>query len=101
MQAACQTLRLSQGDSFGFAAVGKLLMENAGFKAEIIEAEGTDGTHWWNLIDLGEGWYHMDATVQDEENRLFYLTDEDLMAYSLSHGNTHDYDHEKYPGVVR
>ena len=48
-------------------------------------------------IDCGEGWRHFDTTPRlDKSFKGFYLTDQELMAYSDAHYHSHNYDREIY-----
>ncbi len=100
-RAACEGITLRKGDSYVFAMTSRALLTGAGIKNMIIQAEGPQGTHWWNLVDLGDGWHHFDAVPLEDGQTVMYLTDEELMAISVLHGNIYNYDHTKYPDVVR
>ena len=100
-RAACEGITLRKGDSYVFAMTSRALLTGAGIKNMIIQAEGPQGTHWWNLVDLGDGWHHFDAVPLEDGQTVMYLTDEELMAISVLHGNIYNYDHTEYPDVVR
>ena len=56
--------------------------------------------HYWNLIDIGEGWHHFDTCRRVDGSTFFYKTDAELMAYSNSHDGTHNYDRSRYPDII-
>lgn len=62
-------------------------------------AEGSTDipTHFWSLVNIGEGWYHFDCTPRKDVSTFFYLTDAELEAYSSTHNGTHVYDKSLYP----
>ncbi len=100
-RAACEGMTLRKGDSYVFAMTSRALLTEAGIRNMVIQADSPQGTRWWNLVDLGDGWHHFDAAPLEDEETVLYLTDEELMAVSASHGSIYNYDHTKYPDVVR
>ena len=57
------------------------------------------GLDYWNLVDIGGGWYHFDATRRRDKSEFFYVNDETLMEYSRNHSGTHNYDVSAYPTI--
>ena len=47
------------------------------------------GLDYWNLVDVGDGWYHMDCTprANNYTDSFFLFTDEEMLAYSRKHKN--------------
>ncbi len=79
----------------------KCLLTRAGIKNMDIEKIPTPTTmHYWNLIDIGEGWHHFDTCRRVDGSTFFYKTDAELMAYSNSHDGTHNYDRSRYPDII-
>ena len=64
-----------------------------------------NGMHFWNLVDIGEGWRHFDTCRRADGSTFFYLTDAELMEYSEAHTapdypyGTHYYDRTLYPEI--
>jgi hypothetical protein len=58
-----------------------------------------DSMHYWNLIDIGDGWYHFDTTRRADGTTFFYWTDAQIKEYSDAHNGTHNYDRSKYPTI--
>lgn len=98
-RAAYEGLHDHEGDCYVFASAAKLLLTRAGITNMDIEKSTRYGNHYWNLIDLGDGWYHFDATPRLDHPRIVMWTDRELMRYSYVNGNTHDYDHNQYPNI--
>ncbi|SDB33928.1 Transglutaminase-like superfamily protein [Pseudobutyrivibrio sp. YE44] len=98
LKGAYDGLTNRHGDCYNYFAVGKALLTRAGIKNEDIEIIPTATRHhFWSVIDCGEGWRHFDCTPRhDKSFKGFYITDEDLMAYSNEHYRSHNYDREKY-----
>lgn len=98
LKGAYDGLKNRHGDCYNYFAVAKALLTRAGIKNEDIEIIPTATRHhYWNVIDCGEGWRHFDTTPRtDKTFKGFYITDEDLMAYSSEHYRSHNYDREVY-----
>ena len=98
LKGAYDGLKNRHGDCYNYFAVSKALLTRAGIKNEDIEIIPTATRHhYWNVIDCGEGWRHFDTTPRvDKSFKGFYLTDEELMAYSDMHYHSHNYDRQVY-----
>ncbi len=103
LQAAYQGMTYHKGDCYVFASVSKALLTCAGISNMDIEMiPRGDYRHYWNLVNIGEGWYHFDTTPRFGGGYDFcYVTDSYLMEYSNNNGGSHDYDHAAYPEVVQ
>lgn len=88
-----------QGDCYTYAMTAKCLLTRAGIKNIDIVKIPAKTNHYWNLIDIGEGWYHFDATRRADKSEFFYVDDASLMEYSNSHNGTHNYDPTLYPDI--
>lgn len=99
IQGAYRGLIEKRGDCYTYAMTSKCLLTQAGITNMDIEKIPAATRHYWNLIDIGEGWYHFDATRRKDGKYFFYTSDEDLMAYSRSHKDSHNYDPTKYPKI--
>ena len=98
LKGAYDGLKNRHGDCYNYYAVSKVLLTRAGIKNGDIEIIPTATRHhYWNVIDCGDGWRHFDTTPRtDKSFKGFYLTDDELMAYSAQHYRSHNYDREKY-----
>lgn len=90
-----------KGDCYTYAMTAKILLTRAGITNMDIERipEG-DMMHYWNLIDVGEGWKHFDTTRRADKTTFFYWDDASIKAYSDTHKGTHNYDRSKYPVIL-
>ena len=62
-----------RGDCYVHAAVTNMLLQKAGYSCMIVNA--TDNGHYWNLVNVGGSWRHLDSTPPDySKNGL--MTDE-------------------------
>lgn len=94
----------NSGDCYVFYAVARVLLEEAGIENKsVIKTDTTHAAHFWNLVNVGTGWYHFDSTpYKGSDDKLFMVTDEELEAFSQlklqSYGYlTHVYDESAYP----
>lgn len=98
--AAYNGLKKRQGDCYVYWATSKVLLTRANIKnMDIKKSDTTKSGHYWNLVDIGEGWYHFDTTPRKGGFDGFYLTDAALMKYSKAHSNSHIYDASLYPEI--
>lgn len=95
-----------RGDCYAYAMTAKCLLTRAGITNMDIERVRTEnGMHFWNLVDIGEGWHHFDTCRRADGSTFFYLTDAELMAYSNTHtaadypNGSHYYDRSLYPVI--
>lgn len=99
-------LILRKGDCYAYAMTAKCLLTRAGITNMDIERVPVGNSmHFWNLVDIGEGWHHFDTCRRADGSTFFYLTDAELMAYSEKHtasgypNGTHYYDRSLYPEI--
>ncbi|MCD8028029.1 MAG: hypothetical protein LUF02_05075, partial [Erysipelotrichaceae bacterium] len=89
------------GDCYVYWATSKVLLTRAGISnMDIKKTDTSVSGHYWSLVNIGEGWHHFDTTPRKGGFDGFYLTDEELMAYSESHNNSHIYDASLYPDIA-
>ena len=92
-----------RGDCFNYFACSKALLTRAGIPNVDVKREGGPTRHYWNLVDVGSGYYHFDACPHDNAYRIdsFMLTDAEVEEYTSWRGkNYYVYDHESCPVTV-
>lgn len=99
VRGAYEGLVQRQGDCFVYASTAKVLLTRAGITNMDIVKSQVNPSHYWNLVDVGDGWYHFDATPRKDKTVFFMWTDAQLKEYSESHKNTHIYDASLYPVI--
>ncbi len=99
IRAAYEGLAEGKGDCYVFACTMKVLLTRAGIPNMDIAKIPSRTEHYWNLVDLGEGWLHVDATPRKDHVSIFLWTDKELMSYSARNYRSHNYDHALYPEV--
>ncbi len=100
VKAAIQGLTLGSGDCFVYFSTAQELLTRASIPNKKIQK--SDGHHYWNLVDYGQGWYHFDTTPHKGDTvpySLFMLTDNQLKEYSEKNDNSHTWDATKYPST--
>ncbi|MBE6727734.1 MAG: hypothetical protein E7562_03700 [Ruminococcaceae bacterium] len=69
----------------GYSRAMQLLCQKVGIPCTLISGECEGTGHLWNLIDPGDGWYHLDVTWDDNDEtnqpyRLYFnLTTEEIL----------------------
>lgn len=100
LKAAYDGLTTGRGDCYTYANTSKLLLTQAGIANMDIAKIPAASNHVWNLVDIGDGWYHFDTCPRRGlTEKILMWTDEKLMEYSDSHNKSHNYDHSAYPEV--
>ncbi|MCM3748730.1 hypothetical protein M3223_15365 [Paenibacillus pasadenensis] len=93
---AYEALTLRSAVCQGYALLVYRMLNDAGIETRIVEGTVESGDHAWNLVRLGGGWYHLDATWDDplpdrgnEVSHKYYLLSDSEMA--KDHKWTKDY----------
>lgn len=93
---AYQGLRRRHGDCYTYFAVSQALLSRSGIPCiEVIRY--TDNDHYWNLVQLEDGWWHFDATPRSAGGYFCLWTDAQMAAYSARHGGCFAFDRALYP----
>ena len=98
-KAAYYGLVLHKGDCYSYCMTSKALLDVAGIKNMVIDTYPLRDIHFWNLVDIGEGWRHFDTTPRIGGGDFLYMDDATITAYSVTHGNSHIYDRTRFPGI--
>ncbi len=99
IRAAYEGLVDKKGDCYAYACAAKALLTRAGIPNLDIRRIPTSFEHYWNLVDVGEGWYHFDTTPRPDHPTIFLWTDAELMEYNAEHYGAFDYDPALYPEI--
>lgn len=96
--AAYQAFTERVGDCYNYFAAAKALYEVAGIEnVDVVKSDTSHSSHYWSLINLGDGWYHVDCTPRTNVGYFFMNTDAELEAYSVKNNNSHIFDGSLYP----
>ena len=74
-------LRLNIGTSEGYALTYKLLCDSVGIECQVVKGRLDNEEHFWNIIYIGDRYYHVDAFACDEAgyNSVFMASDSDML----------------------
>lgn len=96
--AAYQAFTEMSGDCYNYFAAAKALFDVAGIpNVDVVKSDTSRSHHYWSLIDIGGGWYHVDCTPRSNPGKFFMNTDAELEAYSVKNKNSHIFDGSLYP----
>lgn len=96
--AAYQAFTKRSGDCYNYFAAAKALYEVAGIEnVDVVKSDTSHSSHYWSLINLGDGWYHVDCTPRRNPGKFFMNTDAELEAYSVKNKNSHIFESDLYP----
>lgn len=103
LKAAYEAFTTRRGDCYAYACACQALLNRVGIENMMIHKEQTPNTsqsnHFWNLVNLGNGWYHYDATPRRDGTTFYMVTDAFILAYSDSHRGSHNFTRELYPPI--
>lgn len=99
---AYEGLHDRSGDCYAYYATFTLLLQKCGI--DTIEVRRIDGksNHWWNLVNLGDGWYHCDSSPRKAGHTYlcFMQTDAQIQEYTEFYKekpNYYVFDESLYP----
>lgn len=105
-EAAYEGLCDRKGDCYIYYATMEVLLNRLGIDNMRVQRVGGVSNHWWNLVNLGDGWYHLDSSPRQfgDPYKCFLQTDEQLADYSVyyeavnpGHANYYAFDETLYP----
>lgn len=99
---AYEGLHDRSGDCYAYYATFTLLLQKCEIETMEVRRVGGTSDHWWNLVNLGNGWYHCDSSPRRKKDtyRCFMQTDTQIQAYTDSrpeHPNYYVFDETLYP----
>lgn len=78
-----------RGDCYTYYAVAKALLTAAGIdNVDMVKYRTSEkqSRHYWLLVNVGDGWYHFDATPYVYKNSNFFMvTDQELSAWDAKY----------------
>lgn len=105
-EAAYEGLHDRRGDCYIYYASMEVFLDRLGVENMKVARVGGVSNHWWNLVNLGDGWYHLDASPRQKGDpyKCFLQTDEQLELYTAyyetlnpGHPNYYTFDENLYP----
>ncbi len=97
--AAVHGIRYRSGDCFTFYSMTRLLLSRAGIpNIEVTRYPSYEGYHhWWNLVYVRGGWYHLDTTPRHQKGVFCLVTDEQLHGWPGGSSSTFRFQESIYP----
>lgn len=87
------------GDCYVYAMTTKVLLDTANIVNMDIEKIPSSTEHFWNLVDVGNGWIHLDTTRRKDGTLICLWNDSKLITYSNANSKSHNYDSSEYPTI--
>lgn len=94
--------KLGKGDCYTYYSAAEILLTRLGIDNMLITRLGGYTRHYWNLVNIGDGWYHFDSCPRTVYMDGCMFTDtvaEEFTAFRG--GNYYTYDKSLYPEVVK
>lgn len=85
LSGAYRGLHDRSGDCYIYYATYEVLLTRCGIDNMCVTRVGGSSSHWWNLVNVGYGWYHCDCSPRSVKANFFICfmqTDEQVAAYS-------------------
>ncbi|MDO5708024.1 MAG: S-layer homology domain-containing protein [Andreesenia angusta] len=94
-----------EGVCQAYALLNYRLLKELGYNALYVIGEAHnknyDGPHAWNLVQIGQNWYHIDTTWDDPVPDIFNTIRYDyFLLTDMEIGKDHDWDLNKYPNAL-
>lgn len=90
------------GNCYIYYAVAAVMLTRAGIENIEIQRDDPANPHYWNLVKIGESWYHFDTCPHfaGHELQCFLLTDAEVQAYSENEvADYYSFDSSLYPAT--
>ena len=100
LQAAYFGMTNHYGDCSVYQMTSRALLTAAGIENRLIDSLPLYQVHAWNLVNIGEGWYHFDATPFLGGGDFCYIDSATLAARSTRRPESHSFDPDLYPEVL-
>ncbi|MBE5939245.1 MAG: DUF5011 domain-containing protein [Lachnospiraceae bacterium] len=88
---AYEGLKLRKGDCYAYYATYAVLLDRIGVENMKVARINGKTNHWWNLVNIGDGWYHCDSSPRTlgDPYMCFMQTDAQLAAYTEAYTLLH------------
>lgn len=91
VQGAYDGMHYRTGDCYTFYATAEYLMDLCGIENRAVSRTGITVTHYWSLVNVGDGWYHFDCSPHKKGYKCFMQTDEQVKEYAQKNEKNPDY----------
>lgn len=95
-------LKKRKGDCYTYCATYAFLLDRCGIENMRVARVGGTSEHRWNLVNVGNGWYHCDCSPRrnGDSYQCFMQTDAQVQVYTASYPqkpNYYVFDESLYP----
>lgn len=93
---------IRSGNCYIYYAVAAVMLTRAGIENIEIRRDDPSNPHYWNLVKIGDSWYHFDTCPHyaGHEMQCFLLTDAEVQAYSENEvADYYSFDSSLYPAT--
>ena len=100
---AYEGLHNRSGDCYAYYATFTLLLQKCDIETMAVNrSKNSTSRHWWNLVNLGDGWYHCDSSPlkRGHTYKCFMQTDAQIQEYNeffVEKPDFYAFDKELYP----
>lgn len=94
---AANGIRLGLGDCFTFYATLRALLDETDIQYMSVTRKGGASRHFWLLVNVGTGWYHLDANNNAFANWRCFMWTNEQCAYPPGFWN---FEQSVYPAVA-
>lgn len=91
IQGAYDGMHYRTGDCYTFYATAEYLMNLCGIENRAVSRTGQTVTHYWSLVNVGDGWFHFDCSPHKKGYKCFMQTDAQVKEYALKNEKNPDY----------
>ena len=102
--AVYRMIKKKNGDCYNYCWLTKMLLDECGFETIVVSRfhENATSSHFWLLVNIGTGWYHLDSSPHLVTNRYncFMQTDAQIYAYNATRSDKpwyYSFDESLYP----
>lgn len=99
LQGAYDGMHYKAGDCYTYFATATYLMDRCGIDNLSVSRKSDSATHYWSLVNLGDGWYHFDCSPHKSGYRCFMQTDLQVEEYAKKNELKADYFMFDEPGM--
>lgn len=99
VQGAYDGLHYNAGDCYTYFATAAYLMDRCGIENLSVSRKSDVATHYWSLVNLGDGWYHFDCSPHRNGYKCFMQTDSQVKEYATRNEQNADYFTFDEPGM--
>ena len=103
-EAVYRIIKKRSGDCYNYCYLVKMLLDECGVENMVVSRyhEEMTSTHFWLLVDVGTGWYHLDASphLVSHKYNCFMQTDAQIYAYNATRSDKpwyYSFDESLYP----